>query len=83
MGVGSGSCTCGIDGPFAGPVNDASQFPVDGGFCESSIGQNDPFVSPYQDGTCCYLVGITSCEGRPLFVEGGVRKAAVRRGAGW
>jgi hypothetical protein len=83
VGVGSGTCTCGpIEGPFAGPVGDPTQF-KDAGI-SSCIGvQQTPPVSPYQDGTCCYLVPIEGCEGRPLFVEGALRKAAVQRGAAW
>jgi hypothetical protein len=83
VGVGSGSCSCGsIEGPFAGPIGDPTQFKDAGsGHCIGA--QQTPPVSPYQDGTCCYLVPIMGCEGRPLLVEGGLRKAAVRRGEAW
>lgn len=32
---------------------------------------------------CCYLAGIITCDGRPLFIEGALRRAPVRGWAGW
>ena len=34
-------------------------------------------------GSCCYLVGVQGCEGRPMLVAENLRKAPLIRGKRW
>jgi len=48
----------------------------------------EPADGPYASyegevGECCYLVGVQSCEGRPLRVDGHDRRATLIRGRSW
>lgn len=58
---GSGSCSCAELGAEA----------VSGPYAPNPSNPDEP------DGSCCYLVGSISCEGRPLCVEGEQVVAAV------
>ena len=49
--------------------------------CEAPQGPYAPYGGT--DKACCYTVGIQSCEGRPLYVDGGIRRASLRRGTAW
>ena len=61
-------------------------FPPGSGSCGCATMTGPSVVGPYNtnpanpeesDGTCCYLVGSISCEGRPLCVDGHALTAAV------
>lgn len=54
--------------------------------CENPEGPySNEGAQQYTDttGACCYLVGVASCEGRPLLVAGEIRKAPLLRGRAW
>lgn len=81
--------TCGdqVDGACP-PVSEArayiSGFPSGSGTCACG----DPASGPYaprsaSEGPCCYVVGIISCDGRPLLVGGVPRLAPLIARADW
>ena len=47
-------------------------------------GVEGPYQPPEEvTDTCCYTVGIQSCEGRPMMVAGEIRTASLKAGSGW
>ena len=68
--------------PDAQSAEDLTGMSLGSGACLCAAVEG-PFAVESDAGQCCYTLGIEGCEGRPLIVDGTIRRAPVQARRGW